>query len=74
MQCLICKHGNTQPGKATVTLHRGETTIVIKAVPADICDNCGEHYLSDDIAEKVMRLAEEAVSHNAEVEILRFAA
>jgi len=33
MTCVICKHGETAPGEATVTLQRGETTI-IKRVPA----------------------------------------
>ena len=57
-----------------MTLNRGQSTIVIKGVPADICDNCGEYYLSDDITARVLELAEEAVRHNAEVEIVRFAA
>lgn len=48
-------------------------TIVIKEVPADICNNCGEYYLSEDITEKVLILAEKAMLKNAEVEILRFA-
>jgi hypothetical protein len=57
-----------------VTLQRGETTVVIKAVPAEICDACGEYYLSEAITRVVMDLAEAAVERGAEVEILRFAA
>ena len=74
MKCVICKLGETHAGKTTVTLHRGQSTIIIKDVPAQICDNCGEYYLSDEISEQVMSLAENAIKHNAEVEILRFAA
>jgi len=74
MQCVICKHGETQKGKTTVTLHRGQSTIIIKDVPAQICENCGEYYLSDEISDQVLKLAEKAVMHNAEVEIVRFAA
>ena len=42
MKCAICKNGETYPGTTTVTLTRGEATIVIKNVPAEVCDNCGE--------------------------------
>ncbi|MHB8160830.1 MAG: type II toxin-antitoxin system MqsA family antitoxin [Thermoleophilia bacterium] len=57
-----------------VTLQRGETTIIFKDVPAEICENCGEYYLAEEITEQVLSRAEEAVKSGAEVEILRFAA
>ncbi len=57
-----------------MTLQRGETIVVTKNVPADVCENCGENYLSDSVAEKVMARAEEAVKNGVEVEILRYAA
>jgi hypothetical protein len=57
-----------------VTLRRGETTVLIKGVPAEVCDNCDEYYLSDSVTGQVLELAEDAVKKGAEVEILRFAA
>jgi YgiT-type zinc finger domain-containing protein len=74
MNCVICKHGVTHPGKTTVVLQRGPTSVIIKDVPAEICDNCGEYYLDSDIAGNVLELAENAVQRKSEVEILRFAA
>jgi YgiT-type zinc finger domain-containing protein len=74
MLCVLCRHGETRSGQATVTLQRGETIVVIKSVPADVCENCGEYYLSDPVAGKVMARAEEAVRNGAEVEILHYAA
>ncbi len=74
MRCVICKHGETQPGLVTVTLERDESIIVIKKVPAEVCDNCGEYYLSDSITEEVLEKAEVAVNNGAEVEIIRYAA
>ena len=44
MKCVICKHGQTRPGKATVPLTREQAVVVVKEVPAEICDNCGEFY------------------------------
>ena len=74
MKCVICKHGETHPGHATVTLQRGESTIIFKNVPAEVCENCGEYYLSDEITGQLMERAEEALQHGAQVEIVRFAA
>lgn len=74
MKCVICKHGETKPGLVTVTLERDDCIVVIKKVPTEVCDNCGEYYLSDAIAEKVLERAELAVNNGAEVEIVKYAA
>lgn len=74
MGCVICKNGQTTPGLLTVTLMRGETTVVIKGVPGEACQNCGEYYLDETTAQKMYQRAEEAVKRRVEVEIARFAA
>ncbi|MEH1875257.1 MULTISPECIES: type II toxin-antitoxin system MqsA family antitoxin [unclassified Nostoc] len=74
MKCVICKHGETKPGLVTVTLERDECIIVLKKVPAEICDNCGEYYLSDAVTEQVLEKAESAINNGAELEIIRYAA
>lgn len=74
MNCIICKVGDTKEGKATVMLTRGETTVVIKEVPAQVCANCGEYYLSQDITAKVLDRAQKAAAAGVEIEIVKFAA
>ena len=74
MTCSICREGRLVPGTATVTVQRGETTVIIRGVPADVCDNCSEYYLTTDVAEVVFSRANEAVQRRAEVEIIRYAA
>lgn len=74
MKCVICKHGQTQMGLVTVTLERDESIVIIKKVPAEICDNCSEYYLSDVITEQVLNRSEVAINNGAEVEIIRYAA
>lgn len=74
MTCVICKHGETHPGKVTVTLQRESSTVIIKGVPGDVCENCGEYYLTDVVTDRVLSIAEDAVAKGAEVEILRYAA
>lgn len=65
---------DVSPGTTTVTLERGATTIVVKDVPADVCEACGEAYLDEAVTRAVFALGEDAVKRGAEVEILRYAA
>ncbi len=74
MNCVICKHGQTRSGDVAVTLQRGDCTVIIKGVPADVCDNCGEYYLSDTVTDQLLMRAETAAKNGAEVEILHYAA
>jgi len=74
MNCVICKTGEIYPGHATVTLNRDGAVVIIKQTPADVCDNCGEYYLSEAATESVLALAEDALSKGAEIEVLRWAA
>ena len=74
MNCVICKTGDSQPGFTTVTLQRGDTTVVIKDVPAEVCRDCGEYYLDETVTRHVYRQADDAVERHAEVEIVRYAA
>jgi YgiT-type zinc finger domain-containing protein len=74
MKCVLCKNGETTPGSTSVMLERGVTTIVIKQVPAEVCDNCAEGYLSEETTARVMEIAESAVVRRAEIEVLRFIA
>lgn len=74
MDCVICKSGKMKDGKVTVTLQRGESIIIIKSVPAMVCDNCGEYKLTEVVTRKLMNIAEDAVAKNAEIEVLQYAA
>lgn len=53
MKCVICKTGHTHPGTATVTLQRDNSVVVIRDVPAEICEDCGEYYLTEPVARRV---------------------
>ena len=72
MICVLCKSGETNAGKVNVVLSQGQATIIIKDVPAEICDNCGEHYLSDSVTQQVLIMAKKTVSKETEIEILKF--
>lgn len=74
MLCVICKTGSTRPGKATVTLERDGTTLIVRGVPAEVCKNCGEEYVDETAATSLLKTAEEAARAGAHVDIREFAA
>jgi YgiT-type zinc finger domain-containing protein len=73
MKCVVCKTGNTQPGRTSVTIERGGTTLVFKAVPAEVCDNCGEAYVSEEVSRQILASAEHAAQSGVQVEVQDFA-
>ncbi|MHB1286507.1 MAG: type II toxin-antitoxin system MqsA family antitoxin [Leptospirales bacterium] len=72
MKCVICREGDLDTGFVTVKAHRRESLVMIKEVPADICQNCGEYYLDQIAAQKVYEQVEDAVKRYVEVEVLRY--
>lgn len=74
MTCVICGNGDTKAGHATVTLTRRGTTVVVKRVPAQICENCGEEYVDDGTTLRLLSLAEEASPAAVEVTVREYVA
>lgn len=74
MICVICKTGETCPGTATVTLERDGATVVIKAVPARVCQNCGEEYVDENVTAQLLKTAEKAVRAGVQVDVRTYAA
>lgn len=74
MKCVICKNGETKNGLTSVSFQREEVIIVVKNIPAEICENCGESYISEETSAKVLQEAEQSIKKNSLVEVLNFAA
>ena len=70
MKCVVCKTGETQPGRTTVTLRRASTVVVIEEVSAHVCDNCGHYYLDSETAKQVMNTLTQAIHRGTKLEIL----
>lgn len=74
MKCVVCKFGDIRSGTATVTLGREQLTMVVKGVPAQVCDNCGEEYLDADAADRLLQAADEAAQSGIQVDVRQFIA
>ena len=72
MRCVICKQGETRPGTATVTLCRELLTLVVKDVPAQVCENCGEEYVDEETSKQLLGTAEEAARAGVQVDVRQY--
>ena len=72
MRCIICKVGETRPGRTLVTLDRESTTLVFKAVPAEVCANCGEAYVAEEVSRQILATAEQAARSGVQVDVREF--
>ncbi len=74
MKCVICKYSEMQPGYTTLTLERGNLTLVVKHVPARVCQNCGEEYVDEQTAIQVLTTAERVAQDGAQVDVREYVA
>jgi len=59
MICLICRQSNVVEGHTSVIFERGEMRLVVNNAPARVCPSCGEVYVDEDVAVKLLQDAEE---------------
>ena len=74
MRWVMCKQAETLPGVTTVTFARGDSTFVVKDVPAQVCPNCGEDYVDSKVTAELLRTAEDLSRAGTQVDIRRYAA
>jgi YgiT-type zinc finger domain-containing protein len=68
-RCPLCG-GRKKPGTTTYSVDLGTGVIVVRNVPATVCDQCGEEWIASDIARKLEELTEEATQKGHPVEIV----
>ena len=73
MKCYVCKQAETRPGTTTVTLERSGRTLVYRGVPAQVCQNCGEAYVDEQVSAQLLESAEREVRNGTQFEIREFA-
>jgi YgiT-type zinc finger domain-containing protein len=64
---LQTRRGST--GCSDRTLEREGTMLIVRSVPAQVCQNCGEEYINEDITATPLQQAEEAVRTGVQVNI-----
>ena len=72
--CPICRQGELRPGTSDEAMTHDGMTHVIKDVPADVCDTCGEAFFSEAVTQRLLDLAREAAAAGVEVDVRRYVA
>lgn len=71
VKCAICG-GKRKKGTTTFTAEFGSGIVVIRNVPAVICSQCGEDWLTDDVAERLENIVKQAKKSGRQVEVSTF--
>lgn len=66
--CPFCAGAQTE-GSTTFTAELGFGVLVVRHVPARICAQCGEEWLTDEIAQSLEAIVASARSKQAVVEV-----
>lgn len=72
--CVVCKRGDVKPGTTTLTVERGEMTLVLKAVPGQVCSTCGEAYFDEATTQRIEGIVESIRTAGVEVAVKDYAA
>ena len=70
--CPICD-GSLVPGTTTWTDDTNDSVVVIRDVPATICDQCGERWFDHAVVKRLQKMLDDAHERGAIVEVLRMA-
>jgi len=71
--CVLCR-GTMKSGMTDLTLRRGRSVVVVEAVPALVCENCGEASLDATTAQAVHEIAEREIARGVALEFCKYPA
>jgi YgiT-type zinc finger domain-containing protein len=70
--CLICRETRIAPGFTTIFLERDNIKLSIDSIPANICSSCGEAYIEEKVAARLLKIAENSFTMGLTGESLMF--
>jgi len=69
--CPLCG-GKKEEGSTTFTVDLKETLVVVRDVPATLCAQCGNEWLSDQTASTLEKIVQDAKKWCHSVEVTKF--
>ena len=73
MVCPICK-GNMEENMVNFPIDLKTRFILVKEVPALVCEQCGEFFIDDEIQIRIEKIIKDIKKADVELEVVRFAA
>ena len=70
--CMFCKCDTVTPSLTTHVVNYNGAIIVIKNVPCEECEQCGEKFYTEDVAEKLEKMVNAAKQMMQEIAVLDY--
>ena len=70
--CMFCKCDTTKESTATHVVNYKGCVIVIKNVPCEECEQCGEKFYTDDVAERLEDMVNMAKKLMQEISVIDY--
>lgn len=67
--CPMCG-GHKEQGHTTFSVDLGEGLVVVRHVPAMICNQCGEEWIDNETAQRLEVIVNEAHQKKHQIEVL----
>ena len=70
--CFLCKCDTVRQSTTTHVVNYKGSIIVIKNVPCEECEQCGEIFYTDDVAQRPEELVEQAKQMLQEISVIDY--
>ncbi|HIX59980.1 MAG TPA: type II toxin-antitoxin system MqsA family antitoxin [Candidatus Blautia gallistercoris] len=70
--CFLCKCNTVRQSTTTHVVNYKGSIIVIKNVPCEECEQCGEIFYTDDVAQRLEELVEQAKQMLQEISVIDY--
>lgn len=70
-KCPLCG-GDKKAGETTYSVDLGYGVVVVRNVPATVCIQCGEEWISAKTGAELERIVENSRKNKLQIEMLRF--
>ena len=71
MKCFMCK-GETSKKLVNYLVDIDNNIIIIKEVPANVCNQCGERYFDNDVMKNLEKIIDEVKKVSMEISIVNY--
>jgi YgiT-type zinc finger domain-containing protein len=62
MICPICRQAELLDRLTGIRFQRGRMDLLINNVPAQVCPSCGEEYVAEDVAARLLESARDVIN------------
>ncbi|MEZ4959135.1 MAG: type II toxin-antitoxin system MqsA family antitoxin [Saprospiraceae bacterium] len=67
--CPLCG-GHVEPGKTTFTVDMKTGVVIVRNVPAFVCNQCGEEWIENKVSIQLESIAQRARKQNTQLEMV----